>query len=102
MNMEHFDFAAGSVVLATSNLLNIPKVKEFIPPKIRYFISFVVWGVALWSLFRVYRAWVLQDGWGTVLLWWVGGGVVIVGIAVIAAKISASIGKKSTDDAIDP
>lgn len=100
MNMESFDFAAAGFVIATFNLLNIPKVKEFIPPKIRYFISFVVWGAALWCLFRMY-AWVLQDGWGKVLLVWVGGVVVLVGISVIVAKICASIWKKSTDDAID-
>ena len=101
MNMESFDFAAAGFVIATFNLLNIPKVKEFIPPKIRYFISFVVWGAALWCLFRMY-AWVLRDGGGTVLLWVVGGFVVIFGIAFIVAKISVSIWKKSTDDAIDP
>ena len=105
MNMEHPDVAAAACVIALSNVLNGFKIKESIPPKIRYFISFVVWGAGLWWLFRVYRAWVLQDGWGKVLLVWVGGVVVLVGISVIVAKICkicASIWKKSTDDAIDP
>ena len=102
MNMESFDFAAAGFVIATFNLLNIPKVKEFIPPKIRHVIFFLLWVSAPWLMFRALRPWVLRDGWGTVLLWVVGGVVVMFGIVFIVAKISGSIWKKSTDDAIDP
>ena len=41
MNLEHSDMAAGSLLAVLANTLNIPKVKEFIPPKIRHFISMI-------------------------------------------------------------
>lgn len=109
MNFEHSDMAAWSLGGYLAYMLSTPKVKEFIPPQIRYFILGGLWVLAALVLFRIFGGLRFSAGWEKVYEWFVflcvlvvGVFVVILGILVIAIKIFASIRKKSTDDAIDP
>ena len=100
MNFEYSDMAAGTLLASVANMLNHPKVQEFIPPKIRYFTWGGVWVLLALVLFRTYRGLRFSAGWEKVYEWFVVLCVPVV--LVIAIKIFASIRKKSTDDAIDP